>query len=155
MSRTLVVMLDLEQTIIDSWNSCMLLPRKIAEIKRHIKSHVSEHYAIPIIEYGIFSFAVDRQDEKAQARNIGTMAGFNLIDNDFFIPCWTELEELVGISSPSIQKWEIVNMFGKDKMFDLWTRQRPGVDFLLFDDCLPDKKSITVRDGQTITKIRV
>jgi hypothetical protein len=40
-------------------------------------------------------------------------------------------------------------------MFDLWTRQFPDHDFILFDDCLPDKDSTTIRDGQTIRKIRV
>ena len=50
---------------------------------------------------------------------------------------------------------EIVNLYGKDKMFDLWTRQFPETDFILFDDCLPDKDSTTIRDGQMVRKIRV
>jgi len=60
-----------------------------------------------------------------------------------------------GNYKADIPKWEIVNFYGKGLMFDLWTRQFPDVDFILFDDVLPDKDSTTIRDSQMVRKISV
>ncbi len=153
--RKLIFMFDLEATIVDSWNSACPLYKKIGFINSFINNFMASNDGIheePI--FGVFSFACDTQDEKQIARNLASHTGRKITDDDSLVPCWGDLEELVRFRV-DLQKWEIVNLFGKDKMFDLWSRQFPDCDFILFDDCLPDKDSTTIRDGQMIRKIRV
>ena len=79
--RPLIVMLDLENTIIDSWHNCLPLNNKIKEIKKQITNINNIFNSIEA--YGIFSFAVDHEYEKSQARSIATFVTSLVFDPDF------------------------------------------------------------------------
>lgn len=153
--RELMVMFDLEATVIDSWNSGTPLPQKIDHMNRFINFFVEsdqDKHTEP--KFGVFSFAVDYHNEKDKARLFAAYTGREIEMDDKWIPCWKDLEDLLSLRG-DIAKWEVVNFYGKGLMFDLWTRQFPDVDFILFDDVLPDKDSTTIRDSQMVRKIRV
>jgi hypothetical protein len=148
MERQTIIMFDLEQTIIDSWNSGCPLFKKITFMNNYINQ-----LSLDSIKFGIFSFAIDLEHEKQEGINLASHINRNI--DPKFVTCWKELEDLCKFKTDSLQKWEIVNLFGKDGMFLLWSNQFPDFDFILFDDALNFKKQIIQRDGQTITMIRV
>lgn len=161
MSRKLMIMFDLEQTLIDSWNSNTPLVSKIETIRHILNVFIMSNepkYQMRDIEFGVFSFAVDTPEEGP----IALKKAFRAIEyklNPNFCPCWQDLEKLIQIREGILQKFEIINLYGKGAMFDLYTRQFPEYDFLLFDDALGDEQSnlerINKGEMQTIVKVRV
>lgn len=141
--RPLIVMLDLEGTLIDSWNSGVPLNNKIKEIKRQINNINNVFNSIET--YGIFSFAIDHEYEKTQGVAMATHAT-SLIFNPNFVTSFDDLMQICRFQTDQLQKWEIVNLLGKDLMFPMWCLQFPDKDFMLFDDALPQ---------ETITLTRV
>lgn len=145
----LVICFDLENTLINSWNSGLPLDGKIEQIVGYLQGlHMTQ------IEFGIFSFAVDFEHEKERAMELAKSC-LSVEINKEYVVCWKELEELCKFRTDSLEKWEIVNLFGKRGMFDKWTRQFPQHDFMLFDDDLDFRKEEIHRDGQLITLIKV
>ena len=158
MDRTLMIMFDLENTLIDSWNSETPLPSKWETIKSQIDTHLLVYpYESKFIDFGVFSFAVDMPHEKPKALAMASSVTQYIMNPDF-CPCWQDLEKLIDIRV-DIQKWEVVNLYQKAGMFDIYTRKHPDLDFLLFDDCLPDAFNHMIRRTkdhiQSITKVRV
>ena len=149
---SLIIMFDLENTLIDSWNSGCVLFKKVSFIKKKIKDLTKDTQDDVI--FGVFSFACDLPNDKPKAIKHAEFATEVSIDPNFVVS-WNELENLCKFRTDSLQKWEIVNLFGKHGMFDMWTREFPEHSFILFDDALPDKFNTMVRDNQTIIKVRV
>jgi hypothetical protein len=127
-----------------------------------IKNHINEHllvypYESEFVDFGVFSFAVDMPYEKPKALAMASSVTQHIINPDF-CPCWQDLEKLIDVRV-DLQKWEIVNLYQKAGMFDIYTSRYPELDFLLFDDCLPDASNHMVRrtkdNIQSITKVRV
>jgi hypothetical protein len=149
-------MFDLENTLIDSWNSKTPLLNKWEIIKNHINEHLLV-YPYESQDFGVFSFAVDLLHEKPKALAMASSVTQHIMNPDF-CPCWQDLEKLIDIRA-DLQKWEVVNLYQKAGMFDIYTREYPDLDFLLFDDCLPDAFNHMVRrtkdNVQSITKVRV
>lgn len=146
--QQLIVCFDLENTIIDSWNSGCPLKHKILGMHCDMSN-------LDIHDYGIFSFAVDHPGEKEHALVLASFMNKKI--NPKYVVSWDELEKLCGISS--LQKWELINIYGKFNMFLKWTLQFPEYDFLLFDDALDFDRQIVIRHvknyRQTITFIKV
>jgi hypothetical protein len=153
-----MIMFDLENTLIDSWNSKIPLLNKWEIIKNHINEHLLVYlYGSEFIDFGVFSFAVDLPHEKPKALAMASSVTQHTMNPDF-CPCWQDLEKLIDIRA-DLQKWEVVNLYQKAGMFDIYTREYPELDFLLFDDYLPDAFNHMVRrtkdNVQSITKVRV
>ena len=147
--RQTVIMLDLENTIISSWNGRHVLDYKVLKIRKQINSLELKN---PV--FGIFSTAIDNVPEK----DIGFNIVKRIMDVDVdcnFIPCFDELKDLV--CNDHLQKWEIMQLFGKEGLFDLYTKDFPDYDFVLFDDMLDyDFKTITrqINNKETIQTVK-
>ena len=143
-------MFDLENTLIDSWNSGTSLPHKWNHIKALLDTHLSfSDYPSAKVSFGVFSFAVDHPAEVPRAIELAEQTTQYKM-NPNLCPCIEDLEKLISPGN--------INLYGKSHMFDLYTRQFPDADFILFDDALPDVFSTTTRNLpniQTITKYRV
>jgi hypothetical protein len=153
-----MIMFDLENTLIDSWNSKTPLLNNWEIIKNHINEHLLIYpYESKFIDFGVFSFAVDLPHEKPKALAMASSVTQYIMNPDF-CPCWQDLEKLINVRV-DLQKWEIVNLYQKAGMFDIYTREHPNLDFLLFDDCLPDASNHMTRHNkgyiQNVTKVRV
>lgn len=158
--RKLVFCFDLENTLIDSWHSNTPLPSKIEHINRILQDSTdSIVHSYECFHYGIFSFAIDHKREKDQAIQMAQDVLFKDI-NSKFVPCFDELMQLCRFDTDTLQKWEIVQLMGKDLIFPMWTLQFPEYDFWLFDDALPQGRiqlirTIDKQNTQTITMWRV
>lgn len=159
MNQPLVLMFDLEQTLINSWGSGTPLPSKINFIKDWINNNVDPNF---LLATGLYSFAIDNDFESPQgirmADNIIT--NFNLpipfVDKDWVFPFDKMGNILVEIADISVdlQKWELVNLFGKELSFPIITKKWPDHDFVLFDDML-STDSVIHRNDQTIRMVKV
>lgn len=150
--RPVIAMFDLENTIIDSWDSRVSLLYKINFINNWLNDFNDSHN-INISDYGIFSFAVDNEFEKPQAIDI-LIDTMHIKCDIKWVPSWKDLENILRFRA-DIQKWELVDLFGKDRMFPIYAAQFPDCDFILFDDTLAFKDQIIMRDGQMLRMIRV
>lgn len=137
--RPLVVMFDLEGTLINSWQGKSNLPSKIKFIKDKLNCFLTPS------DFGIFSFAIDHEHEKPEAI-IMAEGAINRPINPNLVPCFKELENIYRFQTDSLQKWEIVNLLGKDLLFPMWALQFPDKDFILFDDALPQKHIVLIRE---------
>lgn len=160
MHRPLIIMFDLENTLIDSWHSGCILPKKINNINHQLNRilFVAANFSTPV-DFGVFSFAIDNDHEKDHGRMMAQGAINRTINRDF-VPCFKDLENICRFQTDSLQKWEIVNLMGKDLMFPMWCHQFPDKDFILFDDALPQEKITLMRkfdkhNTQTIEMRRV
>ena len=154
----LVIMFDLENTLVDNWNNGIPLDKKIKVIERKIEKLKNEGHEV--IEYGIFSFAVDHAFEKDDAISMVNHIFPNLLIKEYYVPCFEDLKKLCNFNINAFQKWELVNLMGKEGMFSLWTEQFPDKDFFLFDDFLRHqltviKRSVDANVSQTIEMWRV
>lgn len=161
-----IVMLDLENTLIDSWSSPEALPQKVAWIHDKL-SEVASPLDSDFI--GIFSFAVSNKDEKDKALEMAKSAfdgldlSISFTDSKKFIVSFDEveksLEKFFKFKSDVLETWEIINLFGKEACFEAWSAQFPQFDFILFDDALKfDTKEVRRTLGQhqqNLTFIRV
>lgn len=152
-----IVMFDLEQTIIDTWSNGEPLFQEL----RHISIHLSGYRATAKkkLNWGIFSFACDNELEKSQAISMAKYAinSSNEVElllntEPVFCPSFEDLTKLPKVAV-GLEKWELVNIYGKKIMFEIWARQHMDKDFVLFDDTLEDDiTTVTRRD--TIMKCR-
>ena len=158
--RPLVIMFDLENTLIDSWNSGVVLARKVLNIERQVNDiQITIMDSPHDTQFGVFSFAIDHEIEKNKGRLFAEQA-MKVNINPAFLPCFKDLENICRFQTDSLQKWEIVNLMGKDLMFPMWCHQFPDKDFVLFDDALPQERITLVRrfdknNTQTIQMRRV
>jgi hypothetical protein len=142
LGNKLVILLDLENTIIDSWSNPIPLPKKIKFIKSQIALKYKRH---PI--FGIFSSAIDNEEEKIQAiRLTEQTVDINIIS--IFVPSFKDMLDYLPFKSNAFQKWEIMNLLGKQGLFYHYTKSYPGHDFILFDDTVEDE--IILRENQKI-----
>lgn len=151
--RPLVVMFDLENTIIDAWGSGVPHLAKIRTINQKLSA--VEPY---VKAYGIFSYAIDFEHEKPQGISLAEFAMHCHIDKQF-VPCFKDLEACVPLDTAGLTKYDIVHVYGKSIMFPRYCNQFPDCDFILFDDALAFEQEVIQRtiNGkvQTITMIRV
>lgn len=160
-----VIMFDLENTIISTWSNEAPLPHKIEKIYEYIRLQDLLLSAGVDVFYGIFSFAVDHEGEKEKAKRIALNAlnDKNIVFDDRFITSFNDLEKILNtrVNTDSLQKWEIINVYSKDKMFPIYCDQFPNFDFILFDDALEFQMQHIVRrkeyrqTPQVIDMIRV
>lgn len=141
-----VVMFDLEQTIIDTWRNGEPLISKLNNISYQLIHHYKD-----FLNWGIFSFACDNESEKSQAISMAKSAIEHcdnlkklLIPAPLFCPSFEDLTKLPKIAV-GLEKWELVNIYGKKIMFEMWAKQYAGKNFILFDDTLDDNESIIRR----------
>ena len=154
--KKLMIMLDLEGTIVDSWGSRTPLPEKIKLINEKVTNMTyNGSFDYYEVGYGVFSFAVDTDQEKSLAREMAGHSGLPIHQHPKWTPCFRDLEAVCNFNVNVLQKWEIINLMGKDGMFLAWTREYPDVDFILFDDALPFQEMHLGRDGQLIQMISV
>ena len=146
-SNKLVILLDLENTIIDSWNNPIPLSKKIKFIKSQIPFIHERH---PI--FGIFSSAIDNEKEKSQAIRL-TEEIMNVKIEFTHVPSFKNMLDYLPYKSNAFQKWEIMNLLGKQGLFYHYTKSYPGYDFILFDDTVEDE--IILRENQKIETRRV
>ena len=148
-----VVMFDLEQTIIDTWSNGVPLISNLNNISHQLVEYKD------FLNWGIFSFACDNELEKSQAISMAKSA-IECCDNlkqllilePVFCPSFEDLTKLPKVAV-GLEKWELVNIYGKKIMFEIWARQHMDKDFILFDDTLEDDiTTVTRRD--TIMKCR-
>lgn len=150
--RSLIVMFDLESTIINSWNSGVPYLSKIRTINQRLAT-------VHITACGIFSYAIDFEHEKPQGINLAEIAMGRPIDRQF-VPCYKELENCLPFDTGSLSKRDIVHIYGKSIMFPRYCLQFPGHDFILFDDALAFseetiQRTVGKNTTQTITMVRV
>ena len=151
--RPLTVMLDLENTLIDSWHSGCVLSRKSAFVHNTIKKILPLK---PIANFGIFSFAIDNDKEIDHGIVLAQMALPEFPINKSWVVPFDKIEQLVKFGCCNdLQKWELINLFGKHDMFLKWAAQFPQNDFILFDDALPFNTETISRDKQVIDFFRV
>lgn len=140
-----IVMFDLEQTIVDTWSNGVPLISNLNNISYQLVEYKD------FLNWGIFSFACDNESEKSQAISMAKSAieccdnlKQLLISAPLFCPSFEDLTKLPKVAV-GLEKWELVNIYGKKIMFEMWTKQYAGKNFILFDDTLDGNESIIRR----------
>ena len=155
-----LVMLDLENTVIESWFEPFPLMDKIRQI--HTSLRIRE---IQDFELGIFSFAVDKPEEREYALQLASLSGMPL-KVDALVPTFPEMTNIAATKLnayglKSLPKSEVVSLLGKDFMFPLWaeTVSHEFDRVVLFDDALRHETTTIVRFNrgrkQTLEMIKV
>lgn len=146
MDRPLIVMLDLENTIVDTWCSQHPLMYKQQDIYDRVQTLDG------VTGWGVFSYAVELPHEKATGLQIvrDNMPWLTqLPTEERWCPCFRDLEKLLRLRMDSLEKWEIVDLYGKEIMLAKWARQFPEFNFALFDDtCLSPEAALIRRIGE-------
>jgi hypothetical protein len=137
--------LDLELTLIDTWDECNVINRNVALIRDWIDENEPD-------EIGVFSFAVwdlhDKEDTREKLRWLWDMLDVNISR----VPSVADLIEL-------LKKTLNINVMSSQDFFDFFGRKnvafehfilavfKDGGDFVLFDDCVETHtKTITIND---------
>ena len=144
-----LILLDLEETLIESWRERYLLPNRVEQIKNFLAEHSDA-------ELGLMSWAVydDKKDLKDFKEDLQEWLEGCL---DFkFTERWVLsmdgwADELFKTSKKKIDRSEMFDIFGKEEVFLMLARRHPewsNRKVVLFDDAvehcildLPDRNN--------------
>jgi len=141
------IFLDLEETIIDAWDSRIFLLNNIADIKTFINGN----FNFNSVELGIFSFAIwneeDKEDFNKNLKNI-IQDLFELPIIDENIVTVTDIGDLLSKKLfVNLLPFELINIWGKEKAFFDWvslTDQKRTKRFILIDDIV---RNLTIKNN--------
>ena len=133
-----LVLLDLEETLIQSWFEPWFLVDRIAKVRRFLEQH-------PGSEMGLMSWAVYHDEDLATFRTT-LQADLEHQLGQAFEPRWTLH---MGDWAGEVFQWgrkrlsmdDLFDLFGKDQVFLFLARQHPewqGRQVILFDDAFED-----------------
>lgn len=148
-----MVMLDLEETCIDTWESMTLLDDNLLSINaalHNIKTDLLKEYDSVEIRVGIFSFAIWNQQEKEEFFNKLHTLLSNAISNEISKSLVFTLEEIKNKTNARYLTCDSIEYFQfntKQDAFIKWARNMPNVDIVaLIDDSVTDEVIMIIGD---------
>lgn len=136
----MLVLADLEETLIQEWSNPLLIPGRISIIRDHLQQH-------PTAQLGLMSWAVwDSRDLDIFNRTLRPILEQELGHN--FDERWTLSmdewgQEMFTHARKRLDRDEMFDLFGKEDVFLILARRHPewlGRQIFLFDDAVPNAK---------------
>ncbi len=133
-----LVLLDLEETLIQSWHEPYFLPGRIAKIRDFLERH-------PGSELGLMSWAVYHDEDLAVFHttlraDLESMLG-QAFDARWVLHMGGWADEVFRWARKRLTRDDLFDLFGKDQVFLLLARRQPewqGRHVVLFDDAFED-----------------
>lgn len=149
---------DLEETLIDSWNSGNLWKRE------RVFAQLNEHFGKDrgILDATVWSFAVSNDEDvkvfNSRFKNwLEEIFGLNFIDVVSKQRIMRDVLKFRGFPSNAFDEWEFTQIWGKDKSLENWARANnfENCEIVLLDDMVQNK-TIDFRDWNLrITFVRM
>lgn len=138
----LIILFDLENTLVDSWENPIPLPSKIEYIRTILDSLTFGRS----VTYGIFSTAIETIHEIQEGVAMAQQALPNLQFSLAWVPIYSDLTALCPVTG-DLQKWEVMALIKKQGLIEAYTKlpNHRGNDFALFDDTLEVPKTVITR----------
>jgi hypothetical protein len=147
-----LVLLDLEETLIQSWFEPWFLPQRIAKIRAFLEEH-------PGAEMGLMSWAVYHDEDMVTFRrtlqqDLEAQLG-QAFEERWLLHMGDWANEVFQWARKKLSREDLFDLFGKDQVFLLLARKQPewqGRLVVLFDDAFEDL-TLQVPDQQTEARI--
>lgn len=147
-----LVLLDLEETLIQSWHEPWYLPARIAKVRAFLEQH-------PGAEMGLMSWAV-YHDEDLEVFRAKMQEDLEEQLGQAFEPRWVLhmgdwANEVFQWGRKHLSRDDLFDLFGKDQVFLFLARNHPewqGRQVVLFDDAFEDLV-LTIPGTQTHARI--
>lgn len=154
----ILVMFDLEGTLIDNFKEKRLLPAKIKKVLAWLmtNSHIMTD-SNNSVDYGIFSFAITSNDDAEELRafmdnNAGRFP-FTKI-NYRIIPTIEQMFDIISFRKQEFDIGKFYDTFSKSSAFINFVRNVKDYDvFILFDDMLEEDEDVIFKTKHGERKI--